>query len=182
MGDEFCKPILSKFEVILHIKATNNINCAPLLLTNALNGANNPFFFSFMFNIYDPKTIKEIPINPKMVGNSPTIRGEVINRNKGVKVESGITRDRSANFIAFKYNIAVAIFNVPLTRIANQNPGVISGISIKNNIGIKRGSAKKLSAQATIYSSIFFNPNLPATSVSERNNAVRKAKNIQVIE
>jgi hypothetical protein len=78
--------------------------------------------------------------------------------------------------------MAVAILSVPLTKTASQNPDVISGISIKNNNGSKIGSAKKFNAQATMYSSIFFNPNFPATSVRERNIAVRNAKNIQVID
>jgi len=78
--------------------------------------------------------------------------------------------------------MAVAIFKVPLIKMANQKPLVIAGISIKNNMGSNKGSAKKFNAQATIYSSIFFNPNLPATSVKDRKKAVKIAKKIQVIK
>ena len=121
-------------------------------------------------------------MNPKKVGNSPIIRGEVISRKSGVKVDKGITRERSASLIAFKYNIAVATFKEALMHMASQKPSFISGISIKNSKGIKIGNPKKFKAHATTYSSMFFRPNLPATSVRERKKAVRNAKRIQVIE
>ena len=77
--------------------------------------------------------------------------------------------------------MVVNVFNILLMVIAYQNFGVSSGISIKKRIGSSRGKEKKLKDHATIYSSIFFNPILPATSVNDRKRAVSNAKIIQVI-
>lgn len=63
-GDEFCKPTLSEFDVILQRKATNNIKRAPLLLSKALKGAIMPLFFSLIFKMYEPNTIRNIPMSP----------------------------------------------------------------------------------------------------------------------
>jgi hypothetical protein len=53
-----------------------------------------------MFSRYDPKTISETPTTPKGAGNSPSIKGEVIRRNRGVKATSGTVMDRSETLIA----------------------------------------------------------------------------------
>jgi acyl-CoA reductase-like NAD-dependent aldehyde dehydrogenase len=46
---------------------------------------------------------------------------------------------------------------------------------------LTNGNAKRKRDQATIYSSMFFSPILPATSVSDLKNAVRKANKNHVI-
>ena len=107
--------------------------------------------------------------------------GEVNNKKRGVNVAKGATIDKSAYFIDFIYNIVVVEFNKELTVIANQNVLFSSGISIKNRKGNNRGNEKKLNDQATMYSSIFLKPTLPATSVNDLNKAVSNAKIIQLI-
>jgi hypothetical protein len=99
--DEFLMPILSKLAVILHKKATDNIRRGPFSFTNDLKGDSHPFVLFPKFKMYDPKTIKIIPIRPEKSGYSPTMIGEVRMRKTGVKVTMGTVMDKSEILIAF---------------------------------------------------------------------------------
>src|SRR3989338_4519804 len=46
IGEEFCTPILSMFEVMLQISATPSISLGPFSLNSALNGERIPLFIS----------------------------------------------------------------------------------------------------------------------------------------
>ena len=116
-----------------------------------------------------------MPTIPETLADSPTIKGEVINRNSGVNVIIGIVIERSDNLIALIYRIVATVFKLPPMINEGQNPAPKTGISIRNNKGTKNGKAKELDAQATTYSSTFSKPFLLNTSFADSKNAVKIA-------
>ena len=166
---------MSKFELMLHKKATININCGPFSLNKNLKGSQNPRELFLILITYEPITIKTTPANPYVFGISPNIKGEEIRRKRGVKEETGDTKDISELLMAFTYNISVIILIIPLAVKATQKLELREeGISIKNSSGRKRGIAKNLKAQETIYSLMFLIFSLIVTSFRDALKATNK--------
>ena len=61
------------------MKATMSMRGTPFSLNKAFKGAKNPLRISLMLRKYVPTTITRIPNTPIVLGNSPTIKGEVSN-------------------------------------------------------------------------------------------------------
>ena len=157
------------------MNATTNINLGPFSFSSALNGAKYPCDFLFMFSRYEPVTIRKMPISPKILGNSPTIKGEVIKRNRGVNVSIGTVMDKSDDLIALMYRIRVMAYRLPPVNNASQNCSPSAGIFVKRRSGNKNGSAKNGNDHATTYSSMSSRLFLLKTSFVASKNAVKHA-------
>ena len=171
------------------MNATTSINLGPFSFSSALNGARYlllypgdiDFLVQFMFSRYEPVTIRKIPANPEISGNSPTIMGEVISRKRGVKVSIGTVMDKSDDLMAFMYRTSVKAYRVPPVANASQNRSPRSGISVKSSVGNRNGSAKHGNDHATAYSSMSFRLFLLSTSFVASKNAVKNANMNQSI-
>ena len=91
----FCTHTLSYTLEILHKKATSSIYRLPLLWKSDLNGVRNHVSEEDIFKIYDPITVKSMPIYQEKWRNSQIRRGEINIKNTGVNVESGEAREIS---------------------------------------------------------------------------------------
>ena len=128
-----------------------------------------------MFSRYEPVTIRKMPISPKIPGNSPTIKGEVIKRNRGVNVSIGTVMDKSDALMAFMYRTSVKAYSVPPVTNASQNRSPRGGISVKSRMGNRNGSAKHGNDHAITYSSMSFRLFLLRTSFVASKSAVKNA-------
>jgi hypothetical protein len=118
---------------------------------------------------------------PTLEGYSPSIKGEVNNKNAGVNVIIGVTSDISEIFMAFKNRIVLKnIVNTPKNKDI-QNILLSSGISMKNNAGSKKMKINIFEAKATKYSSIFSRLFLLKTLLKESKNADKNASISHII-
>lgn len=144
-GFEFFTAILSIFEVILQIMATINMFLDPFSLIILRMGSNGPLIFLLRFRIYDPTTVESIPTSPNGFGNSPTIKGEVISRNSGVRVRIGKVNERGESLIAFTKRIDVIVLRADVARRAVQKVPLTGRKEwVAKLRGIKINSAKNL--------------------------------------
>ena len=93
-------PILSIFDVMLQRKATKSISLVPFSLTILINGSPKPSCRLLKLRIYEPITVVKIPRIPSGLGNSPSIRGDVIRRKTGVIVAMGKVSERGLDLRA----------------------------------------------------------------------------------
>lgn len=104
IGEELFTPILSIFEVILQMNATNSINLEPLFFSRFFIGYRTSLLPFFTFSKYAPITISITPMYPNIFGNSPIIIGDKNNKNRLVKAINGTTLDISDICMDLKYN------------------------------------------------------------------------------
>ena len=99
--------------------------------------------------MYEPATINKIPKIPIMLGNSPKIKGDVINNNTGVKASIGTEREISDSLMPLKNNIEATVRITDEIDTAVQKFGPIGGIFSKAKNPNRKGKEKNVHAQAT---------------------------------
>ena len=90
-----------------------------------------------MCNTYPPATMQRMPAMSCVVGTSPTMRGEVINKKIGVNETKGTARDMSEACKArMNWNMA-RIFKVPPMSSAHPYRGPSKGTESVNHTMVK---------------------------------------------
>jgi len=112
------------------------------------------------------------------LGNSPSIKGEVISKKTGVKVTIGRVKDKGELLIVLMNNIVVKVFSSDVAIIAIQNVWFTDWkervIKARGNM-IKR--EKNLCAQAADKTSIFIAPLLLKALATDSKKALRRENN-----
>lgn len=98
--DEVVIPILYIFELTAQINVTSRTSRCPLCVIKFVKGLTNECECTLIK--YVPSRIKSTPANPVCVGNSPSMKGDVISKKNGLNPSRGATTEMSVNLIALK--------------------------------------------------------------------------------
>ena len=113
---------------------------------------------------------------PRGPGNSLNIKGDVTNKNSGVKASMGMVMERSELSIALKYrtqaNTRIAVENAN----AGMKDGPGGGAPCMARKTYSNGSEKNMAPQDMIYPSTLWETFFPKTSIKDVKKAVSKAR------